>query len=98
MISTVLQDIERYLLVSFEFKTFSPDCILDTYLVIFSLLLPHHQPAFELPEEQVVVLGHVQNLKTGDVVMAVYPETTAFYSTFVSVSLTLFCMTFFVQI
>jgi hypothetical protein len=35
--------------------------------------------AFELPEEQVVVLGHAQNLKAGDVVMAVYPETTAFY-------------------
>ena len=72
-------------MVSFKFKTLSR--AIPYFILISSSFhsLPHRQPAFELPEEQVVVLGHVQNLKAGDVVMAVYPETTAFYSTFVSV-------------
>ena len=34
---------------------------------------------FHLPESQVVVLGDVDKLTRGDVVFAVYPDTTAFY-------------------
>jgi len=34
---------------------------------------------FDLPESQVVILGGLRNLRAGDVVYAVYPETTAFY-------------------
>jgi SGF29 tudor-like domain len=34
---------------------------------------------FNLPESQVVVLGTIEKLSKGDVVFAVYPDTTAFY-------------------
>ena len=34
---------------------------------------------FHLPEPQVVVLGHLEKLSRGDVVYAVYPDTTSFY-------------------
>jgi len=35
--------------------------------------------AFHLPESQVVVLGGVEKLSRGDVIYAVYPDTTSFY-------------------
>ena len=34
---------------------------------------------FTLPESQVVILGGLTNLSRGDIVYAVYPDTTAFY-------------------
>lgn len=34
---------------------------------------------FYLPESQVVVLGTVERLSRGDVIYAVYPDTTSFY-------------------
>jgi hypothetical protein len=34
---------------------------------------------FHLPESQVVVLGDVDKLTRGDVIYAVYPDTTSFY-------------------
>lgn len=34
---------------------------------------------FNLPENQVVLLGGLKNLSRGDVVFAVYPDTTSFY-------------------
>ena len=34
---------------------------------------------FNLPESQVVVLGTIEKLSKGDVIFAVYPDTTAFY-------------------
>jgi len=34
---------------------------------------------FHLPESQVTVLGGVEKLSRGDVVYAVYPDTTSFY-------------------
>lgn len=34
---------------------------------------------FYLPESQVVVLGGVERLSRGDVIFAVYPDTTSFY-------------------
>ncbi|KAL3919690.1 MAG: hypothetical protein SGARI_007139 [Bacillariaceae sp.] len=34
---------------------------------------------FNLPETQVIVLGEIRNLRTGDIVYAVYPDTTSFY-------------------
>ena len=34
---------------------------------------------FNLPESQVVVLGGVDKLGRGDIIFAVYPDTTAFY-------------------
>jgi hypothetical protein len=41
--------------------------------VSFSLVV------FHLPESQVIVLGEVDKLARGDVVYAVYPDTTSFY-------------------
>lgn len=49
-------------------------CILDTVLVIVFV-----SAVFNLPENQVVVLGGLKNLRVGDTVYAVYPDTTAFY-------------------
>ena len=34
---------------------------------------------FQLPEEQVILTGQVENLKKGDAIYGVYPETTSFY-------------------
>jgi hypothetical protein len=34
---------------------------------------------FNLPESQVVILGGLKNLKNGDNIYAVYPDTTSFY-------------------
>jgi hypothetical protein len=34
---------------------------------------------FNLPDSQVVVLGDVDKLTRGDVIYAVYPDTTSFY-------------------
>lgn len=34
---------------------------------------------FHLPESQVVVLGSVEKLSRGDIIYAVYPDTTSFY-------------------
>jgi hypothetical protein len=34
---------------------------------------------FDLPEQQVVVLNGIERLSKGDVVFAVYPDTTSFY-------------------
>mmetsp|Transcript_27343 Transcript_27343/g.33117 ORF Transcript_27343/g.33117 Transcript_27343/m.33117 type:complete len:133 (+) Transcript_27343:673-1071(+) len=34
---------------------------------------------FNLPASQVVVLGNVERLSRGDVIYAVYPDTTSFY-------------------
>jgi hypothetical protein len=34
---------------------------------------------FNLPESQVVILGGLKNLTRGDIVYAVYPDTTSFY-------------------
>jgi len=34
---------------------------------------------FNLPESQVVVLGGVDRLSRGDIIYAVYPDTTSFY-------------------
>jgi len=42
--------------------------------VIFLVLV-----VFYLPESQVVVLGTVERLSRGDVIYAVYPDTTSFY-------------------
>jgi hypothetical protein len=39
---------------------------------------------FNLPETQVIVLGEIRNLRAGDVVYAVYPDTTSFYKGTVS--------------
>ena len=36
-------------------------------------------PVFDLPEPQVIVLGGIERLSKGDVVFAVYPDTTSFY-------------------
>ena len=35
--------------------------------------------AFTLPESQVIVLRALKNLRVGDTVFAVYPDTTSFY-------------------
>ena len=43
---------------------------------------PH--AVFNLPESQVVLLGGLKNLSRGDVVFAVYPDTTSFYQATVS--------------
>lgn len=42
---------------------------------------------FRLPESQVVVLGNVEKLSKGDVIYAVYPDTTSFYQATVVQSL-----------
>lgn len=34
---------------------------------------------FDLPEQQVVVLNTLERLSKGDMVFAVYPDTTSFY-------------------
>ena len=39
---------------------------------------------YNLPESQVVVLGGVDRLSRGDVIYAVYPDTTSFYQAAVS--------------
>lgn len=39
---------------------------------------------FNLPESEVIVLGSLKNLRTGEVVYAVYPDTTSFYKGTVS--------------
>lgn len=39
---------------------------------------------FNLPESQVVILGSLRNVRAGDVVYAVYPDTTSFYKGTVS--------------
>jgi SGF29 tudor-like domain/Inhibitor of growth proteins N-terminal histone-binding len=39
---------------------------------------------FNLHESQVIILGGLKNLRTGDVVYAVYPDTTSFYKGTVS--------------
>lgn len=56
-------------------------CLLEVCVAMVMLLQISHivqtmYPAFDLPEAQVVVLGNLRNLKAGDAVMAVYPETT----------------------
>ena len=43
------------------------------------LLTPRFPLAFQLPESQVVVLRGVDRLSKGDVIFAVYPDTTSFY-------------------
>lgn len=58
-------------------------------VVLFCLHLPclsppigcccYATPVFHLPEAQVVVLGSVEKLGRGDIVYAVYPDTTSFY-------------------
>ncbi|KAG7343184.1 SGF29 tudor-like domain containing protein [Nitzschia inconspicua] len=39
---------------------------------------------FNLPESEVIILGGLRSLRTGDVVYAVYPDTTSFYKGTVS--------------
>ena len=36
-------------------------------------------PVFNLPENQVVVLGGMEKVARGEIVFAVYPDTTSFY-------------------
>lgn len=37
------------------------------------------KPVFNLPESQVVILGNLERLGRGDIIYAVYPDTTSFY-------------------
>ena len=46
---------------------------------IASSSLPFWPAVFNLPESQVVVLGGVDRLSRGDIIYAVYPDTTSFY-------------------
>lgn len=46
-------------------------------LLLCSFILP--ASVFNLPESQVVVLGGVDRLSRGDIIYAVYPDTTSFY-------------------
>jgi hypothetical protein len=43
------------------------------------LILTNFCVVFHLPESQVVVLRGVDRLSKGDVIFAVYPDTTSFY-------------------
>jgi hypothetical protein len=53
-------------------------CLAHSCICIFSLLISLLL-VFNLPEQQVVVLNIVEKLRAGDVVYAVYPDTTSFY-------------------
>lgn len=39
----------------------------------------HTTIVFTLPESQVIILNPIRNLRVGDSIYAVYPDTTAFY-------------------
>lgn len=58
---------------------------------------------FLLPETQVVILGGIDRVSKGDMIYAVYPDTTSFYQATVaqtpkrSVSGELFCMVHFID-
>ena len=53
----------------------------DLRFLLVSLFFPFKKPskAFTLPESQVVVLGGVERLRTGEIIFAVYPDTTTLY-------------------
>ena len=48
-----------------------------THLLVLCVL-PRFK-VFQLPEQQVQILHLVEKLRAGDVVYAVYPDTTSFY-------------------
>jgi hypothetical protein len=48
-------------------------------VLIPAFLLVYLFSVFHLPEEQVVVLRGVDRLTKGDIIFAVYPDTTSFY-------------------
>ena len=52
------------------------DCF---FLNVFFIPLTIFCAAFTLPESQVVILGGVDRLARGDIIYAVYPDTTSFY-------------------
>ena len=49
------------------------------YMFLTFLLLLTSRLVFSLPEEQVVILNPLKSLSRGDIVFAVYPDTTSFY-------------------
>jgi len=57
-----------------------------TYTIIFTTVFPLFL-VFHLPESQVTVLGGVDKLNRGEIVFAVYPDTTSFYQATVVQSL-----------
>lgn len=60
-------------------------CMLFAVLLIVQFFWAN--TVFHLPETQVVVLGGVEKLSRGDVIYAVYPDTTSFYQATVVQSL-----------
>lgn len=61
----------------FGIALFTPLCTLLTLQLFFLSLWI--DSVFDLPEQQVQILHPVEKLRAGDVVYAVYPDTTSFY-------------------
>ena len=68
-----------------------------TWSIAADLLLTLSSTVFHLPEAQVTVLHPIDKLRVGDVVYAVYPDTTSFYQATIVARKPNFCLVSFLD-